>query len=215
MNTLKKDWPIVILTLVPISYLFFIWPDLSESVPVHWNIDGVADRYGSKTELAIMVLSIPIVTYLLFLIVPLIDPKKKVEEMGAKFSRLKWLIVGFMVVISMYIIYTASTDMATEPKWLFLIIGALIAVMGNFFQTIRSNYFIGVRTPWTLENEEVWRLTHLLAGKIWFISGIVLTLLTFLLDSRQLFISTMLITAFIVIVPVVHSYMKYNELQKS
>ena len=68
---------------------------------------------------------------------------------------------------------------------IFPLIGLLFAFLGNYFKTIKPNYFIGIRTPWTLENEEVWKKTHLIGGKLWFVGGLLMAL-TFVLPNEML-----------------------------
>ena len=91
-------------------------------------------------------------------------------------------------------------------------IGLLFIMMGNYFQTVRPNYFVGIRTPWTLENEQVWKKTHRLGGRIWVAGGISIVLLGLLINS----VTAMLICFFgliliMVLVPVVYSYMEFRK----
>ena len=77
---LKKEWPLILVTLAPIIYLMSIWSQLPLKVPMHWNAQGEIDRYGSRKELLILSIALPIFMYVLMFIIPLIDPKKKINE---------------------------------------------------------------------------------------------------------------------------------------
>lgn len=78
--TLKKELPIIAIVLLPFLYLAYIWNQLPEKVPVHWNSLGEIDRYGEKIELLLIPLMLPFLVYLIFLIVPKIDPKNKLHQ---------------------------------------------------------------------------------------------------------------------------------------
>jgi uncharacterized membrane protein len=96
-----------------------------------------------------------------------------------------------------------------------ILVGTLFAFMGNYFKVIKQNYFIGIKTPWTLESEEVWKLTHLLAGKMWVIGGIVIVICSLVLPENLNFYFLISITAVISIVPIVYSYLIYKKLKNT
>ena len=156
MTTLKKELPYILIALIPFIYLAFIWSNLPETVPMHWNGKGEIDRYGSKNELWLMVLMLSGLGYFLFLIIPKIDPKGKLSKMGNKLDNIRLMMALFMSALSMFIIYSVQQT-ESKPTFVFALIGLLFAGLGNYFKTIKPNYFIGIKTPWTLENEEVWK----------------------------------------------------------
>ena len=82
------------------------------------------------------------------------------------------------------------------------------------FKVIKQNYFVGIKTPWTLESEEVWKLTHILAGKLWILGGLLVVIFSLVLPENINFYIFISITALITIVPIVYSYLKFNELKK-
>jgi uncharacterized membrane protein len=87
--------------------------------------------------------------------------------------------------------------------------------LGNYFKVIKQNYFLGIKTPWTLESEEVWKLTHILAGKLWIVGGLLIVIFSLVVPEDinfYLFITT---TAIITIVPIVYSYLIFKKLKKS
>jgi uncharacterized membrane protein len=99
--------------------------------------------------------------------------------------------------------------MKFNPKFIVIGIGLLFSVIGNYFYTIKPNYFAGIRTPWALENEENWRLTHQLGSKLWFVGGIVIVITGLLLKEVALIVALFTIILFMVIVPIVYSYRLY------
>ncbi len=213
--TLKKEIPLVVIVLLPFMYLAYIWNQLPEKVPMHWNIKGEIDGYGDKTELLIIPILLPLLCYILFLVIPKIDPKNKLKKMGNKLQTIKVLLTTFMSILALFILYSAKNQSLTNPNYILLLIGVLYIILGNFFKTIKANYFIGIRTPWTLESETVWKETHKLGGKMWFVGGIIVVLSSLILDKQPNFTLFLVITGIISIVPIVYSYLQFNKEKKT
>ncbi len=213
--SIKKELPAIAFILLPFIYLAYIWNELPAKVPMHWNINGEIDRYGSKSELILIAFALPVLIYLILLVVPLIDPKYKIKSMGNKYQNIKTLVTMFMSVLALYIIYSVKNASLFNPNYIFLLIGILYAVLGNYMKTIRANYFVGIRTPWTLENETVWKATHRIGGVIWFIGGLAIVAGSLVLGQKANLIFFLVITGIITLIPVVYSYLKFKELEKA
>mgnify|MGYP000604465441 FL=1 len=211
---LKKELPLIGIVILPFTYLAYVWNNLPNKVPIHWNLKGEIDRYGDKSELILIPILLPLLTYLIFLIVPKIDPKNKLNKMGNKLNTIKFLTTAFMSILALFIIYSAKNQTFTNPNYIVLLIGSLYLILGNYFKTIKVNYFIGIRTPWTLENETVWKETHKLGGKMWFIGGLLIIISSLILENQLNFTLLLIITSIITIVPVVYSYLKFQNLKK-
>lgn len=211
MEKFKKEIPFLAIALIPFVYLIYIWNRLPEKVPMHWNGAGEIDRYGDKKELLVMLFMLVGITYFVFLIIPSIDPKQKLQNMGNKLNNLRMILTLFMSGLAVFILYSVLQK-SSNPGFVFAIIGLLFAFLGNYFKTIKPNYFIGIRTPWTLENEEVWKKTHELGGKLWFVGGLLMAL-TFVLPNEIQLYTFLGITAVISIVPIVYSYLEFKKIK--
>jgi len=198
----KKELPILAIVLLPFLYLAYIWRELPSKVPVHWSIEGEVNRYGDKLELLLIPFLLPLLTYLIFIIVPKIDPKNNLHKMGRKLQAMKFILTTFMSILALFIIYTAKTQSIGNLDYGMLLIGVLFSILGNYFKTIRPNYFIGIKTPWTLESETNWKETHELGGKMWFIGGILIVVFSLILDKSLSFMVMMIITGLITIIPI-------------
>jgi uncharacterized membrane protein len=212
---LTKELPLIGVVLLPFLYLAYIWNQLPEQVPLHYNIKGEVDRYGDKSELIMIPIMMPLLIYVIFLVVPYIDPKKQLHKMGNKYYTLKLLLTVFMSILALIILYTAKNQSWSNPSYILLMMGVLFIILGNYFKTLKANYFIGIRTPWTLESEYVWKETHKTAGKIWFVGGILVVLFSLILDQKTNFIVFMSITGILALVPIVHSYLLYKRQKES
>lgn len=213
MNKLTK-YLVWLIFIVPAAYLAFIWNDLPEKVAMHYNLKGEVDRYGNKSELLILVAVVTVINigvYFLLANINRIDPKKKYrEENLPRMKSLAFAISIFLSAIACFILYSSMhSGMKFNPKFIVVGIGLLFTVIGNYFYTIKPNYFAGLRTPWALENEENWRLTHKLGGKLWFAGGIVLAIIGLFLNNTALFIVLMVTILIMVAIPIVYSYRLY------
>jgi uncharacterized membrane protein len=211
---IKKEIPLLLVVLIPFVYLAYIWSSLPNTVPLHWNYKGEIDDWGNKSSLIFITFLLSGLTYILFTVIPFIDPKKRIQTMGNKYHNLKFLMVLFMSALAVFIIYSAKEQSITNPSFIYLAIGLLFMLLGNYMKIIKANYFIGIRTPWTLEYESIWKSTHKLASKIWFVGGlaIVISSLTTNKDFNGIFFISVI--TLLAIIPVVYSYMEYRKLKK-
>lgn len=212
---LKRELPLIAIVLLPFIYLAYIWNQLPEKVPMHWNINGEIDRYGEKIELIIIPILLPLLIYIIFLVVPKIDPKNKLNKMGNKLQSIKFLSTTFISILALFIIYTAKNESFTNPNYIVLLIGILYIIFGNYFKTIKANYFIGIRTPWTLESETVWKKTHKFGGKLWFAGGIIIVITSLILEKETNFTIFLIITGIITIIPIAYSYLIFKNERKT
>ena len=201
---------ISMLFFVPAAFLAITWNRIPEKVPMQFGWDGEVNRYGSKFELIFVVILLTVVNigvYLLLRNVHKIDPKRYGAENQSRMTRLASVISIFITGILCFILY-CSINQTIKPDASFILgaVGVLFCFIGNYMFNIKPNYFAGFRLPWTLESEENWRLTHNLAGKLWFAGGVVMAVLALLLPEKIAFVIFFVIVAILVIVPLIYSY---------
>lgn len=208
---LKNEITLWILTALPLAYLTLIWNTLPDQVALHFNINGKPDRIGNKMELFVLIAALNLGLYLLFLFLPKIDPKKTLSKIGNKYNLIRFILAIFFSILSLLMITSAKDFSLSFHNSIFIIVGLFIAILGNYFQAIKPNYFIGIRTPWTLKNEVSWKKTHRMGGRLWLAGGILLIILSFLLDPAHLFLPFMSIIIVISLIPAVYSYWIYKK----
>ena len=148
----RKEIPLWAIMLIPLVYIGYIWGSLPDSVPIHFDIHGEANDWGSKWTILLLP-AINLGTYLLLLFVRSIDPKRmKDEAQSSVFYKIRMVMVLFMSFIGIVITYaTVKGNMEHGlSRFLFAGIFLLFAVLGNFMINIKPNCFIGVRTPLSL-----------------------------------------------------------------
>ncbi|HEX3387187.1 MAG TPA: SdpI family protein [Mucilaginibacter sp.] len=211
-NTL--DAAAIVIWLLPAAYLVYIFPSLPSTLPVHFGLNGTPDRFGSKSEFLVgplILMGMSVLVYLLMKFLPAIDPKKYVKYGEPVFQKIGVGIVVLMAAINIGIMMSASTGTFKADKLVLPVVGLFFAFMGNMMHSIKPNYFAGLRTPWTLEDNDTWRATHRLAGKLWFVGGILLTAIALLLPAKAGLITFMSIIFVMVMVPVIYSYIYYKN----
>ena len=127
-TTVQSELPLITIILVPFIYLAYVWEKLPEKVPMHWNMEGEIDHYGDKSVLILIPFLLPLLIYVLFTIIPKIDPKDKLKYMGKKYTVLKTVLTVFMSALSMMIIYAAMNESFYNPNYILLLIGVFMLI---------------------------------------------------------------------------------------
>lgn len=180
------DLLILAVAAVPIFLAIGFYDRLPESLSVHFNLRGEADGYQGKLSFLLTYGLLMTVLPWLMKLLPAIDPKR---ENYAKFNDIYEL-------------------------FRLLIIGGLWIIIGNYLGRIRFNYFVGIRTPWTLANEEVWRRTRRLAVPLWMAAGLIAILAAFL-PGIVAVLGLGIALGLSVVIPTVFSYLFYRQQMRS
>ncbi len=200
--------------LVPVIYLAGNYSRLPEKVALHFRLDGTPDRYGSVGEFLgvnLLMAGVSVFTYLLMRFVSSIDPKKDLSYSEKTFQKIGLVVVVFLSAIHLIIIFSAIHSAIRIDKLILPLIGLLFACIGNLMHSIKPNYFVGVRTPWTLEDPDNWKATHRLTGKLWFTGGMALTLVTLLLPNAAGALAFRLGIIGLAVVPLAYSYLYFKR----
>ncbi|CAN5253030.1 hypothetical protein BH11BAC6_BH11BAC6_05780 [soil metagenome] len=142
---------------------------------------------------------------------PKIDPKKTAKLSADILKKICLAVIILLAAISIIITNASINGSLVINKFLLPVISLFFAYMGNVMISLKPNYFAGIRVPWTLESPDNWRATHRMAGKLWFICGIVLTMLTLVLPTTTAFIVFMVCVGILVIVPIGYSYNYFKK----
>lgn len=207
---IKKNLPKLIITslviLIPILIGLILWDKLPDQVPIHWDINGAVDGYANKMQ---VVFAMPLVLVAFQWICVLgtsLDPKKQ-NVNDKMFTLVLWIIPVISLLCNSMVYVTALGHKISVEIIMPLFMGALFVVIGNYLPKCKQSYTVGIKLPWTLDDEENWNKTHRLAGFLWVISGIVIMATAFLGVFWIFFV--LLIP--MVIIPFVYSYILYKK----
>ncbi|MDF2505960.1 SdpI family protein [Clostridium sp.] len=215
VNTLKRDWIVLIIIILQFVLGAYFYKSLPNKIPIpiHWNGNGEADSYAGTLY---GIFSVPLISfgiYILFIILPFIDPKREnYKKFNSTYNYLKYILIIFLFIIE-GITILASTKSSFDTAILVKIMGSLLLILiGNVMGRFKHNYFVGIKTPWTLASEEVWRKTHRMAAPVWVIGGIINMFISF--TRINLNIITPIIIVIIAVIPMVYSYIIYHKMSK-
>jgi len=214
--TFKTEIIPIGLILIAFVASFYFYANFPDQVPTHWNFQGTADNYSNKTFGAFFFPWLILAMYVMFIIFPNLDPKKdRYQQFTKVYHLFKNTLI--LVMVSIYFISSLIGMGYNLPISILIpgIIGLLFIILGNYMGKIKRNWFMGIRTPWTLSNEEVWNKTHRLGGKIFIAMGVIMLAGSFIPNESLfglIFIIGVLITA---LVPIIYSYRLYKKIEKN
>jgi uncharacterized membrane protein len=201
----------VVILAIAILYGLVIAPSMPNTVPIHWDLQGQPDGWGSKWINLGMGPGLVLMNIVLTFVLPLISPRQfEIARFSRTFGTLMLIMSGLWMFMYIIILH-ASLPGSNVDLVRLIVVGLFLffALMGNLLGKVRRNFFVGIRTPWTLADERVWEATHRYAGRLWFAGG--------LLGAILVAIGLSLPAAFVLIVvlalvPAVWSFFLYRRL---
>lgn len=175
-------------SLLPFALIALAWPYLPEKVPTHWGIDGGADRYGSPATLWLLcAINLPLCLGMQFL--PKLDPKKANYEKFQPYYDFFAPLVPLIILVCTAVTLSESLwpGRVNVARAIGLMIGVLFLITGNIMGKVKTNWFMGVRTPWALSDPDVWNKTQRLGGWTFFLSGLAAVALSLLAPVKVFF----------------------------
>jgi uncharacterized membrane protein len=200
-----------LLVVAGLAYALSVDSSLPDPVPSHWDANGQVNGTMPKPWGVLIVPIVMAILWAVFLVLPRVSPKG--FEMGSfstAWGILTVSILAFMLFVEVLTLSAARTAAPLPPGPVFIGIGLLFAVIGVALGKTTRNFFAGIRTPWTLASEEVWKRTHRLASKLFVAVGLIVVATGFIKLSWWVMIAAI---AFGVLVPVVYSYVIYRRLE--
>jgi len=203
---------IIILGIILLSFLIgiYLYPKMPEKMASHWNAQGQVDGYVSKFWGLFLMPFISLALFLLFILIPKIDPLK------ANIEKFRKYFDGFIIFTILFLFYLFtltifwnfgvkfSMNQVLPPAF-----GILFFYCGILIEKAKRNWFIGIRTPWTLSNDKVWERTHKIGGKLFKVVGII-AFLGIIFPNYAFFLILFPVIA-VSIYTVIYSYFEYRK----
>ena len=207
---IKKHLKTLIITsiiiLLPILAGLILWEQLPEQIPTHWNAAGEIDGWSSKSFAVFGLPAIMLAVQWLCVLGTAADPKKNAHPQ--KVLQLVLWIVPVISGLMFALTYAVALGKSVRVEMIMpIFVGLVLTIVGNYLPKCKQNYTIGIKIPWTLNNEENWNKTHRFAGWLWTIGGILI-MLTGIFGGFWIFA---IIVAMMVLVPILYSYILHRK----
>jgi uncharacterized membrane protein len=210
----RRDWLPLAAIVVAFIASVVVYPRLPDPMPTHWNFAGEADDYSSRLVGAFMLPLVALGAYFMMFVWPYFDPRRaSLMRSSDVYVLMRTAAILFMVYLHGIALYSAATGSTLNNSLVLGGLGVVFLVIGNYMPRIRPNWIAGVRTPWTLSSDSVWRATHRLAGRIFMLGGAVIIFSALLADNvtHIAFFGTLMVVA---IIPTLYSLVLFRREQR-
>ena len=195
-----------ILTLLPILAGLYLWNQLPDQVPSHWDVNGEIDGWSSKPFFVFGLPCIMLAFQWLCVLGTAADPKKA-NHSGKVMQLVLWIIPVLSIILSAMTYMVVLGHTVRVEVIMPLIIGLVFTIIGNYLPKCKQSYTVGIKIPWTLHSEENWNRTHRFAGRLWLVCGLGIMLTAFI-GGFWVFLPIVLV---MVLAPMVYSYVLHRK----
>ncbi len=212
---MSRRWIGPVLIGLMIAFALAVYGRLPEQVPTHFGLSGEPDGWTPRLPGAFLMPLLAAGVYLLLIVLRRIDPR------GANYSRFEetWWVFLNVIALLMTALHVLSLGFAIGwpidmARAVTVTVGLLFVGLGNYMPRLRSNWWMGIRTPWTLESEEVWRETHRVGGWAFVAAGLLVVLAGLLLEPGPRAWASGIAFGTAIVIPLVYSYVAYRRLRR-
>lgn len=196
----------IILCFIPFIITAVFYEQLPEQMAIHFNSSGDPDNYAPKLFVALGLPFIMLCLHLYTLFMLENDPKKLNSSKTLKLIS-KWIIPLLSMLMQVALISYAIGHKFNWNFYILLLTGVIIVIFGNYLPKCKQNYTIGIKIPWTLNDQDNWNKTHRMAGYLWILGGFLLIVNAFVSIVWMVFVIIILL----VLVPILYSYFLYRK----
>jgi len=208
---MKKN-KIIILGIISLSFIIaiYLYPLMPEKMASHWNIQGEVDAYMSRFWGLFLMPIVSIGLLFLLILIPKIDPlKENIEKFRKYFDGFIVLMIAFLFYIHLLTVFWNIGIRFNMTQLMMPALGILFYYCGILIENAKRNWFIGIRTPWTLSSEVIWNKTHKIGGKLFKLAGMIAFLGIFFPKYAILFVIIPVIS--VAVYTIVYSYFEYQK----
>ncbi|HET7587741.1 MAG TPA: SdpI family protein [Gammaproteobacteria bacterium] len=201
-----------VLVLAAFAVAAWFYPQLPDTVPTHWNAAGQPDDYTSKPWGPFILPLAMLGAWIALSVLPPIAPRGyRLDRFIGTYGILMLAMLAALLVLTIVMLLAADGKQFNSTRVAFIVIGALFVVLGNYLGKLRKNFFIGIRTPWTLASDEVWARTHRLGGWLFVLAGLAVVAIGTLDLGVWPFMAAVGSAA---LVPAIYSYLAYRQVER-
>lgn len=208
-----RKWIPLLIVLAAFAVSAIVYPQLPARVPTHWNAAGQPNGYSGRFWGAWLIPLVLVGMWAVIWILPRIDPRgANYAKFQPAFEAIIIALMLFLAALHIIALRAALGYPAHMERIVPLGVGILLVVIGNLLPRARPNWFVGIRTPWTLSSDRVWEKTHRLGGKL-FVAGGLIIIVAGILVSQWAHIVLIVVMLAITLGVMVYSYMEWKREQ--
>ena len=167
-----RKWIPAVLVVVATVASLVAYPGMAERVPTHWNLSGETDGWSSRFAATWMIPLVMAFMVLIFKVLPHIDPRRaNYEKFQGAYDAIVIVIMAFMLGMHLLLLATGSGYNLPVARIVPAAVGVMFILLGVMLPKAHPNWFVGIRTPWTLSSDVSWERTHRLGGTLFLLSG--------------------------------------------
>lgn len=202
------------LTMASFAIALALYSRLPDPVPTHWNLRGQVNGWTPKPWGAYALPLTQLGTLLFLILAPRLSPRGfSVARFGRAYAKIEVaLMLFFTLMIAVGHGDAAGLHIVSMPHFVSVAVGLLFVILGNYFGKLTPNFYMGIRTPWTLASPEVWSRTHRLGGWLFVAGGLILAVSGLFHPSFVLFV---IVLVTILVIPLVYSVVIYRTLDRN
>jgi len=208
---MRSRWFGLVVAAVAVAASIWAYSQLPPTVATHWNLRGTPDGFSSRAVAVSIIPAVILVMTGLFNVLPRLDPRgDNYSKFMGTYRLIANAVIVFMLVAHGMIIATGLGYSVKIDRLMPIGVGVLFIVLGNYLTRVEPNWFVGIRTPWTLSSDTVWRKTHRTGGWLMVVGGLVIAACALLPHGAflPLFIAAILIMS---VIPIVQSYILWKR----
>lgn len=201
----------VLFVLIMLGVAVWIYPRLPAMTPTHWAMHGQVNGWMPRFWAAAVPVLIELGLAVMLSLLPRISPRKfAIKPFARTYGILMLAIQAIFLVIGIAVLLAGAGHHVPIPMIAILAVGVLFVLLGNYMGKLRKNFFVGIRTPWTLASDAVWERTHRLAGWLFVLAGLVWIGLGLAGAPASWLLVVVLAAA---LIPCVYSYFSYRRIE--
>lgn len=212
----SRNWIVsVVFIVIAVAVGVWLYPQLPQRVATHWDLQGNANGWSPRWfAVALWPVLIAFLAVLAWLL-PVISPRRfEIKPFAGVYGSLMLVTQAFVLVIGMCALLAGAGHHLPTVRISMLATGVLLMVLGNYMGKLRKNFFIGIRSPWTLASDAVWERTHRFAGWLFVLAGIAWIVVSLAAGARHAW-PLVAIVAVVTCVPYAGSWFIYRRVRAS
>lgn len=211
MKTSRTLLIMLLLVLIALGVSVWLYPQMPARVPSHWDAAGQVNGWVSPFWAVATWPLLMAGTAALLWVLPAISPRRfEIKPFEHTYEVLLLAVEAFLLVVGVCVMLAGAGYAVPIPRVVTLAAGALFMVLGNYMGKLRKNFFVGIRTPWTLANDEVWERTHRLAGWLFVAAGALIVIAGIAALPPGWMIG---IVVAVCLIPYLYSYLIYRRVE--